>query len=350
MAWTQTVNATQQIYVRQYSGGTWNQLAGSASGNGISNSRGQAVSPTLAYSGGNLFAAWQDNAGGIDQIYAAMFNGTAWVPAGSGANRGGGVSLSLGPASQPLLSSNDGQLFLAWIDNEFPSAPGNGAAVYVKSWNGSAFVEQVPGDASFDGIANRLGSVQAAALSVDPSGHPFVSWSEVDSGNSQIDVLGNTFNLGTIHYVNAGAADDIFTIAPGNDANSGLSPSSPKLTLQGVLSDAAHPLHSGDVILVDSGTYPGSVKLSTVPAGVLVLGAPTGASTISGAHLRPGSRLPISSSAAGRPSQALANWPSMATRSRAPASRSAAVRPFSLSTTALPLRRPRLRSAAGQAA
>ena len=122
VAWTQTVNATQQIYVRQYSGGTWNQLAGSASGNGISNSRGQAVSPTLAYSGGNLFAAWQDNAGGIDQIYAAMFNGTAWVPAGSGANRGGGVSLSLGPASQPLLSSNDGQLFLAWIDNEFPSA------------------------------------------------------------------------------------------------------------------------------------------------------------------------------------------------------------------------------------
>ena len=282
VAWTQTVNATQQIYVRQYSGGTWNQLAGSASGNGISNSRGQAVSPTLAYSGGNLFAAWQDNAGGIDQIYAAMFNGTAWVPAGSGANRGGGVSLSLGPASQPLLSSNDGQLFLAWIDNEFPSAPGNGAAVYVKSWNGSAFVEQVPGDASFDGIANRLGSVQAAALAVDPSGHPFVSWSEMDSGSSQINVLGNTFTLGTIHYVNSGTSDDVFTTASGNDGNSGLLPSSPKLTLQGVLSDATHPLHAGDVILVDSGTYPGAVNLSSVPAGVLVLGAPTGASTISG--------------------------------------------------------------------
>ena len=150
VAWTQTVNSTQQIYVLQYSGGTWNQLGGSASGNGISNSSGHATAASLAYLSGSLFAAWQDNASGIDQIYAAMFNGSAWAPAGDRrAISGGGVSASRGPATQPVLSANGGQLYLAWIDNEFPSAPGNAAAIYVKSWNGSAFVEQVPGDASF---------------------------------------------------------------------------------------------------------------------------------------------------------------------------------------------------------
>ena len=201
----------------------------------------------------------------------------------AGANRGGGISASRGPASQPVLSANSGQLYLAWIDNEFPSAPGNAAAIYVKSWSGSAFVEQVPGDATFDGIANRLDSVQAASLAVDPNGHPFVSWSEMDSGSSQIDLLGNTFNLGTIHYVNGvNTGDDSFTTAPGNDANSGLSPGSPKLTLQAVLTDTVHPLRTGDVILLDNGTYTGAVNLSSIPAGVLILGAQTGSSTIAG--------------------------------------------------------------------
>ena len=63
-------------------------------------------------------------------------------------------------------------MYLAWIDNPFPSAPSNAAAVYVKSWNGSAFSEQVPGDATFDGVANRLGGVQSPTLAVDPAAIP----------------------------------------------------------------------------------------------------------------------------------------------------------------------------------
>ncbi len=52
VAWSQTVGATSQIYLREYSSGTWNQLAGSASGNGLSNSTGQALTPTLAFNDG----------------------------------------------------------------------------------------------------------------------------------------------------------------------------------------------------------------------------------------------------------------------------------------------------------
>ena len=148
--------------------------------------------------------------------------------AGAGAGSGGGISASRGPATQPTLSANGGQLYLAWIDNEFPSAPTNTAALYAKYWNGSAFVEQVPGDARFNGVSNRLGIVQSLALTVAASGHPFLAWSELDSGNSQIDVIGNTFNLGAIHYVNdSGTNGDTFSSVPGNDAGDGLSPTAP---------------------------------------------------------------------------------------------------------------------------
>ena len=43
LAWTQSVNGKQQIYVRENSGGTWNQLNGLASNGGISNSSGHAT-------------------------------------------------------------------------------------------------------------------------------------------------------------------------------------------------------------------------------------------------------------------------------------------------------------------
>ena len=83
LAWAQTVQMTLQIYVLQYNGGTWSQLGGSALGKGISNSSGHATAPSLAYDNGTLFAAWQDDSSGFDQVYGAMFSGASWVPAGT---------------------------------------------------------------------------------------------------------------------------------------------------------------------------------------------------------------------------------------------------------------------------
>ena len=158
VGWAQTVHALQQIYVLQYISGAWSQLAGSATGNGISNSSGRATAPSLAYFGGALFAVWQDDRSGVSQIDAAQFSGAAWTPVGSGT-----VSVSQGPATQPALAANGGQLYLAWIDNEFPGDPANADAVYAERWNGAAFASQVFGDAQDGGIADRLGVDQAAA-------------------------------------------------------------------------------------------------------------------------------------------------------------------------------------------
>ncbi len=82
VAWSQTVGSTSQIYLREYDSGTWSQLGGSATGNGLSNSSGQALAPTLAFDDGSLFTAWQDNSSGSFEIYAAT-----WTRHGVGGGR-----------------------------------------------------------------------------------------------------------------------------------------------------------------------------------------------------------------------------------------------------------------------
>ena len=186
IAWSQPVGSTSQIYLLQYSDGTWNSLGGSATGHGLSSSVNHAMSPTLAYNNGTLFAAWQDNSSGADEIYAERWNGTVWVAAGIGAASGGGVSNSDGMASSPKLAAGDGQLYLLWLDNRILNFTGNTIALYAEAWNGNAFVQQVPGEASFRGVGNASDAPTAPALAVDASGQPFVAWQDSSSGADQI--------------------------------------------------------------------------------------------------------------------------------------------------------------------
>jgi len=73
-----------------------------------------------------------------------------------------------------------------------------------------------------------------------------------------------------------------YTTAPGSDANDGLSPGSPKLSLQAVLDDAAHPVQTGDVVLVDAGNYPTPTFLGTTGNGLLIIGSPSEPAAMAG--------------------------------------------------------------------
>ena len=281
VAWTETVGATSQIYLREYSGGTWNAIGGSASGNGISNATGRAVAPTLAFNQGTLFVAWQDNSSGADEIYAAMYNGTKWVAAGTGAASGGGVSNTDGMAATPKLAASDGNLYLLWLDNRILNFSGNTIAPYVKQWNGSTFVEDVVGDSSYRGIGNAIGAPMTPALAVDPNGNPFVVWEDTSSGAGQIYVRGNTFALNAtqpLHYVNDSSTEgDAFSSMPGAAANDGLQPATPKDSIP----DVAAGLAPGDFVYVDAGTYSGFTLTST-SNGVIFMGSPNSPTIIQG--------------------------------------------------------------------
>jgi endoglucanase len=68
------------------------------------------------------------------------------------------------------------------------------------------------------------------------------------------DVLGSDFRLRHVYYVNDSSTNlTVWCSAPGNDANDGLTPATPKATVQAVL--AAADLASGDRVRIDTGNY-----------------------------------------------------------------------------------------------
>ena len=229
-----------------------------------------------------MFAAWQDNSSGQDQIYAAQWNGAAWLAAGAGADSGGGVSDADGSATSPVLAANGGSLYLLWLNNRVAGSNGNAVANYVKMWNGSAFVEQIPGDSSYNGIGNTIDAPTAPALAVNAAGLPFAAWQDDTGGGPQIYVRGDLFSVNTIHYVNAGnTLGSAFTTAPGSDAGNGLTPVTAKASMTGVFNDVNNPVAAGDVIEIDAGTYDG-FTLNAAASGVYMLGSPNGPTVIQG--------------------------------------------------------------------
>ncbi len=273
VAWAQPFSGQTEIYLRENSGAGWTELSGSASSSGVSANAGTSNAPTLAYFGGALYVAWQDDTSGKSEIYAEKYAGGAWSAAGVGANFAGGVSNTDIAATQPQLSAGGGKLHLLWLDERTDRETGQFTAIFAEQWNGNAFVEELPGDASLRGISPTGGEVISMALDVDAAGHPFVAWADRTPGTAEIYFRGNTFDLARVFYVNdASRACDLFTSAVGNDANNGLTPATPKRSIQSVLN--AYDLSPGDVILVDAGTYGGTVTISANDNGVLILGAP----------------------------------------------------------------------------
>ena len=72
------------------------------------------------------------------------------------------------------------------------------------------------------------------------------------------------------YYVNDGStADDLWCTAVGNDANDGLTPATPKATVQSILS--AYTLQPGNIVRIDTGSY-------TLTSDITVSGTDAGSS------------------------------------------------------------------------
>src|SRR5262249_43968286 len=176
----------------------------------------------------------------------------------AGALSAGGVSHSSGLVTQPGLAANGGKLILTWANNALASPTATSLSLYARTWNGTDFVEEVPGDASAGGIAQAGSALQTLALAVDPNGHPFVAWDDNASGRPSVYVRGNTFNLRQLFL-----ADNVTSI-------------------QSILN--AQSLGRGDVIAVKPGTtFSGGLTITANDAGVLILGAPDGSTVVQGA-------------------------------------------------------------------
>ncbi|MEW6358544.1 MAG: FG-GAP-like repeat-containing protein [Planctomycetota bacterium] len=182
VAWT-NFSANDEIYVRRWDGASWVEIgAGSASGNGISNTGGNSYGASIAIgTDGNPIVAWYDNTSGDYEIYLRRWDGSSWVEATPGSASGGGISNNAGASSAPRLAIGaDGNPIVAWDDDS-----SGDTEVYVRRWNGASWAELGTGSATGGGISNNSGTSSGQSLAIGPDGNPIVAWRDNSTGSDE---------------------------------------------------------------------------------------------------------------------------------------------------------------------
>ncbi len=199
VAWTDEIpgftDIDSEIYVKRWNGSSWGEFgSGSASGGGVSNDSDQSRRPSFVVNlKGNPIVAWESFIGGKTQIHLRRWshNQDAWIEMGSSAS-GGGVSNGNEDSIRPSVAIHpDGSPVVAW-------QYGNPLfyRVYVKRWDGSAWVEMGSGSASDGGISSDYsGCAVFPSLAFSSGGMAVVGWESTDycqeTASSQLDRVNN---------------------------------------------------------------------------------------------------------------------------------------------------------------
>ncbi|MEO1525824.1 MAG: right-handed parallel beta-helix repeat-containing protein [Planctomycetota bacterium] len=303
VAWEERVAGEVQAYARVFSGGSWQELAGSGSSGGISNAMsGSGVGQlTVTSVAGSIAVGWTafDAASGMRQVYVREYTGSAWAGI-AGSDSGTGVSGSLvgavpatvtnnsdptlayfgsslwvgwvgssdratvlaiaeydGSASQPILqqtmsdvgrmqmpqlSASATEMTLNWVHQPLRD---QSLAIYSRRFDGSVFSEFISGDAVEQGVTRgSITNIESIQATSEPTAIVFVDY--VD-GSPEIKVRRNSELTGTIHNATATG-----------------------MTVQQILD--AESLGAGDAIVVN-GTITENITISSADAGVSILGA-----------------------------------------------------------------------------
>lgn len=198
IAWQQSSNA----YIKRFDGSDWVEVgAGSASGSGVSQTTGDSNAIELAVDATGIpVVGWHDDTSGNFEVYLKRFDGSTWVEIGTGSASGGGISDNSGTsASAAIAIDANGHPVVAWHDDT-----SGRREVYLKRFDGSAWLEIGPGSASAGGISLGAGNSASPAIALDANDHPIVAWSDNISGNKEIYV--KRYNGSTWTEVGTGSA------------------------------------------------------------------------------------------------------------------------------------------------
>jgi Ca2+-binding RTX toxin-like protein len=168
VAWTQINNGVTGLYVAHDVGGSWQAVAGSATGNGLTLAGASASNPSIAIVGGRPVVAWTAITAAGSSIEAAAYY--------SSANGGAGAWVGLGNSYMPGGLSGVGA-----VDNAHVLATSTGPVVvwrdlsgatphlYAMRFDGANWVELGAGSASGNGVTGTLAVLSDFSVASDGS-------------------------------------------------------------------------------------------------------------------------------------------------------------------------------------
>lgn len=208
VAWSDYSSGTWQIYIKRWDGDSWEVIgAGSASGNGISNTAGSSWRPSLILDAqGYPVVVWEDNSSNIAvEIYGKRWDGDSWEVITTGSASGNGISAGAdGAAAHPrLIRDGIGRLIVVWDNNQGHPWP---ELVYIKRQNGNLWETLGPHSASPPGLADGGSATDSEypVVLVDAFNNPHVLWS-CDSGSSN-EIFGKFWDGESWQSIGTGSA------------------------------------------------------------------------------------------------------------------------------------------------
>lgn len=176
------------IYNGQDDAPFWEFVTGRGSNGANYDSTRDAVSPRLEVSEGKLYAIWQESAGEVEQIRAAVYNGNDRAPSWAfvagdktkGMNRDAGKS-----AYAPQLISFGSGLHAAWYESD-----GNTDQIYVAAYNGN---DNAPAWRFVNGAGSAGLNHDKADNAFDPymivfDSKLYVAWKEMNDLHGQLRI------------------------------------------------------------------------------------------------------------------------------------------------------------------
>ena len=173
-------SATSNIYLARFDGNVWTALGSSRSGRGISDTTRYSFRPVVALDSQNRpVVAWYEDHGSTADVYVRRWDGAAWVEYGCSGHAGGVSATGSAWRALSLVLDAGDQPIVAWENGgDEPSE------ILARRWDGAAWV-------GFHGAGFAGGVSNSCAGSYDPElvkvgARICLSWSELADGTQQV--------------------------------------------------------------------------------------------------------------------------------------------------------------------
>ena len=174
-------NATGTLPTGPTYSGWWGEIAGSASGNGLTGGVAAACDPVVAVdSSGTRYVAWEDSRNGNPEIYVARQSADGWEMLG-GSAQGGGVSATAGSSADPSLTiDSTGAPIVAWAETT-----GSTTDILAARYDSASNTWVALGDSLSTGGLSQTGKATSPQIVMTGAG-PVVTWLDGTGGTTQV--------------------------------------------------------------------------------------------------------------------------------------------------------------------